>query len=144
MYARIIRALRGKAKWERLERKYNIRDDCAVLVMCERDRVWNGAFLRFAPFFCQKKECKRMIMFVTAETELPEVSENYELVVINDSDVNILLQFYLLIKFSDTIVFCLKDRPNDNKSSYILNNSDVTLDEYVCYGIYKLREVPDV
>lgn len=147
MIAELISAFVGKIYWNRICKKNNIDSKCAVLVLSEKDELWNNTFLKYSKAFCSKKNLNRVVIISIGNSLLQnEYKQKYiDLeVTISEKVYSRLLRYYLLIEFSDNVVFCCKDSPYDNESSFIIDKTDISLDEYVCYGLYKLRGIPDV
>ena len=72
------------------------------------------------------------------ETFLPDG----EAVALSEDKIRCLVQYYLLWKFFPGIVFFYRSFPQDNITEQILSKSRVTIEELICHGFYRLREVP--
>ena len=144
MIRQIIGALRGKRVWRHLRREYGINGDQAVLVMTDSDPEWNGVFIKYSERFCERKSLKSTVILATEDAGIKTDASICTVHRIKKDDIELLVKYYLLIRFSDNIVFCTKDETIVNRCSYIFSHSDITVPEYVCYGMYKLRGVPDV
>ncbi len=147
MFAELLAAFRGKINWNRICKRYNVNSDCVVLVMTENDELWNETFLKYSNAFCSKMNLGRTVILKTASAVLPNKymsTHNALVITIGDRVYTSLLKYYFLIKYSDSIIFCVKDVPYENLATFVLNKTDLSLDEYVCFGAYRLRGVPNV
>ncbi len=147
MIAELLYAYTGRVFWNRICNTHKIDFGCAVLVMIEDDENWNAHFLKYLNVFCSVKKLDRIVILTTDSVNFPSEYKGIyrdSISTISHKEYLCLLDYYLLIKFSDSIIFCAKNSPQDNTSSYILDKSDISLDEYICYGVYKLRGIPNV
>ena len=146
---RLIRDLwgmiRGYIIWNRLVGRYNIEKNDAVLVLPESDDDWNQCGIKYFPFYMERKGCSRALVFVTRSGVTAvdvQTDERFRVVELDSGKMHDLLGYYCLFRFFNNIVFLCFREPRDNLSEFVLKNTNISLEELICMGIYRLREVP--
>lgn len=165
MVKELYHALRGRMIWKRLCGKYGIDSFCVTIVLAEDDALWNACALRYLPAFMKRKSANRALILAKSgihidtgegknevHTDTGEVkngvciktgeAKNTLLKRIKEKEAEYLLSYYTLFRFSDNLVFFYTNRPQDNRSEFALKHTEVTMDELICLGLYRLREVP--
>ena len=146
MIREIWNIFRGRRLWARLRSRYQIKYDCAVLILPERNPEWNREILRCLPAYIARKQVPRGLVLTTnpdsgacaREFACDNITHGH----ISEKDVRLLVQYYSLKRFYDYILFFYFHVPRDNLSGEILSYGDISMKELICYGFYKLREVP--
>ena len=133
--------------WHQIRRKYNIDENTVVVALPEKHCDWNEIAIKYLPDYIKRKNADRAVVLVVDETIVDKrrTECNSDLVLyrlIEPECLKKLMKYYSLHRFFDKIVFFYLEYPKDNKSSFILNSTEVTMDELVCLGFYRLREVP--
>lgn len=144
MVKELYHAFQGKRIWECYCRKYSISNSCVTIVLMEDYALWNACAIRYLPAFMKRKSAKRALILVKNGLHI-DISEvrNAVLKRIKEKDAERLLNYYTLFRFSDNLVFFYTNRPQDNRSEFILKHTEITMDELICLGLYRLREVPE-
>ena len=143
MIHQLIQAFKGFLTWKHLVRKYNINDRCVVIVLPEDDDEWNECALKYLPSFMKRKSANRsLVIFKQAVDMARTVLPDSEVGALAEEKIRFLMQYYLLWKFFPGIVFFYRSFPRDNITEQILSKSRVTIEELICLGFYRLREVP--
>lgn len=138
----LFQTIRGILIWKHLVRKYQINDKCVVIVLPENDKDWNECALKYLPFYIKRKRASRSLL-ISAKGVLSSTNWDADKIVFfSDDKIRCLMQYYMLWKFFPGIVFFYRSFPQDNISDQILSKSQVTIEELICYGFYRLREVP--
>lgn len=144
MHKGIEKALAGKQLWDQIKTENHISDSTVVIVLPESDEIWNRCAYRYLPFFMKRKgaaEAQIIVSEMGSGSDV-ELSKEYHTIVIDDEHIRLLMDYYLLHRFFDNIVFFYKDHPRDNHASQMVEKGYVTVEEIICYGFYRLREVP--
>ena len=139
--------MRGRFSWTRLCKKYKINDHTVVVFFPESNKEWNSTALHYLPDFLKRKKTDHAIVFFSKENDIETITSfqlgsEFRCAQISTNQMKLLMDYYCLHRFSDKIVFFYLDYPKDNCSIKILEKTDVTMDELVCLGFYRLREVP--
>lgn len=143
MVKELYHAFRGRMIWERLCRKYSVKSSCVTIVLAEDNAPWNACALRYLPAFMGRKSANRALILVKNGIHIDRNAVLYAaLNWITEKEAEYLLNYYTLFRFSDNLVFFYTNRPQNNQSEFTLKYTDVTMDELVCLGLYRLREVP--
>ena len=144
MHRGIEKALAGKQLWDQIKTENHISDSTVVIVLPENDEIWNRCAYRYLPCFMKRKGAAEA-QIIVSETNPGfdgAQSREYHKIVLGDECIRSLMDYYLLHRFFDNIVFFYKDHPRDNHASQMVEKGYVTMEEIICYGFYRLREVP--
>jgi len=142
-----IKVLKAKRLWNSIKTGFGINNNTVVIVLPENNSMWNEAALKYLPDYLKRKNADNAVVLTTENTFIEKMGsgEKSDIVSfhkISSESLKSLMDYYCLHRFFDKIVFFYLDYPQDNRSSFILNATEVTMDELVCLGFYRLREVP--
>jgi len=134
--------------WFLLKQKYHIDNDAVVIMLPESNIKWNDTALYYLDDFMRRKKADHSFVFCADRSYMEKrvvkgKSVNIRFFYYDKNKMRHLMNYFCLHQFYDKIVFFFLDYPYENKAGYILDTTNVTLDELVCLSFYRLRKVPD-
>ncbi|MGN0938904.1 MAG: hypothetical protein ACI4OD_05550 [Selenomonas sp.] len=146
MASALLKAFAGKIFWEILSRRYSVDQDTVCLVLPEDDAAWNQCAWDYLPYYVHRKVAKRVLVLEAYQAGNYQKTAGLKCDVctcrLPDVVLRLLMQYYMVYRFTDNIAFLYLDWPQDNMSARILAQGNVARKELICLGFYHLREVP--
>ena len=144
---KIFSLLFGYLDWKMIRIKYRIDSKSVVLFLPEIKPEWNQRALKYIPAYLYRKKADRAIVLVNRNAGLKDFVHADPKVItgqLYEKRIRHIMDYYTLFRFSDRVVFFYLEYPKDNCSRIILEQTKVSMDELICLGFYRLREVPDL
>lgn len=153
MIDRLKSIVRGAWLWRQLRHRYRLDDEAAVLVLSECYDEWNRTALAYYPDYLTRKGIQRAVVLYR-DPQLPnkmleafiaqeQKKERFVIGIPYPSEqMDALLAYYCLHKFSDNIVLLYRQKPQENKTELVLAQGTVTMAEWIALGFFHLRQVP--
>ena len=134
--------------WFSFKKKYHFDDNTVVIMLPENNKQWNDLAIYYLDGYMKRKNVDHSFVFCADKQYLEECilnnkRENYHFSYCDKWKMQRLMDYYCLHQFSDKIVFFYLNYPHDNKSQYILDSTEVSIDELICHSFYRLRKVPE-
>lgn len=144
MIKEIIKSYLGKQLWNIIVKKYDINYNKVVIVLPEDNDEWNRTALKYLPNYMQRKSVEEAVIIVDNNKKNIEKNKiKCNVVKLSSYAIRLLMQYYCFYRFFDNIVFFYLNYPRDNLTKLVLEQGNITMDEWICLGFYKLREVPN-
>ncbi len=144
---RVFSIVLGFLDWRKAVRKYHIDNKTVVLFLPENVTEWNKTALKYLPQFMSRKKANRAVVLVHQSCRIEKTSPKGKEILfeyVKGTYIKNIMAYYTLHRFSDKVVFFYLDYPRDNYSKIILRETEVSMDELICLGLYRLREVPEI
>ena len=142
MIKEIIKSYLGKQLWNIIVKKYDINYNKVVIVLPEDNDEWNRTALKYLPNYMQRKSVEEAVIIVNNNEKILNKIK-CKVVKLSSYAISLLMQYYCFYRFFDNIVFFYLNYPRDNLTKLVLEQGNITMDEWICLGFYKLREVPN-
>lgn len=138
----------GPLLWLFLKTKYHIDYKTVVIMLPERNIEWNDTALCYLNDYMKKKKADHSVIFCADKVYMEEclskgICVDNHFYYYTKLKMQRLMDYYCLHQFSDKIVFFYLNYPHDNKSQYVLDSTEVSIDELICHSFYRLRKVPE-
>ncbi len=139
MLKRFFSALAGRAIWLRIKRKFRVGAESILVIMPEDDDGLNAIALDNLEILLASRKL-RMAAIVSRSDKVKRAVEELDCAAMagGGRDVDYLLSYYELCRFTDSIVIASMSEPNGNKLGVALDKADFTEEELIricCYGI---------
>lgn len=140
---RLIAAWRGRALWLRVRKRHEIDNGAYAVAFMEDDPVLNEvALARIADLIADRRA--RGVVVVTDQVWVAgQIGEDTDGIlgveVLTDREIDALLSYYELCRFSARIFFVSLTRPYANHLWRMAGVNGLTLDDLVCLSMYCIR-----
>jgi len=140
---RLVAASRGRALWLRLRKRHEIDNGAYVVAFIEDDPALNEvALARIADLIADRRA--RGVVVVTDQVWVAgQIREDTDGIlgveVLTGREIDALLSFYELNRFSPRICFVSLTRPYANHLWRMVGINGLTLDDLVCLSMYRIR-----
>lgn len=150
MFREILSVLQGALIWQIFCIQYHVNEKKAVLVLVNDNRRLDAYALAHLEDFMDRKYAEGTILLFSDENVrrlIQKAGKTYikapaRLCRWPKKRIEKLYRYYSFYKFSDRIVFTYTDSPKDNRLGRALRETQITEEEAVCLGLYRLRKIP--
>ena len=130
--------------------RYHVNEKKAVLVLVNDNRRLDAYALAHLEHFMNRKYVGEAVILFSGEDVcrlIQKARKRYIMAPVRlcrwpRERIERLYRYYSFYKFSDKIVFTYTDRPKENRLGRVLRETQITEEEAVCLGLYRLRSIP--
>lgn len=140
---RVGAALAGRRLWLRIKKKYDVDDGVYVILMPEDDQTLNEPALLHIDDLIAHRGARGVVLLTGSDWVLRHAgaysSGIIDAVPCSEKQMDGLLKFCELYRFSERLLTVSLHRPYGNKAWRAVGVQGVTVEELVCIGMFCIR-----
>ena len=140
----ILLAMKGKRIWKKIYRKNNLKDAVCIFLL-DNDEELNMYAGMYADDIMIRAGKSRIVFISEKQAYCACAREKCPsgiTVIVNPVELNAILKYWQLVKFSDYVYWVTLSKPDSNKVKIFLGVNGINRRDIVCLCCYKLRTIP--